>query len=71
MSTSHYILFPNGSSKDIVGWRPFIQKHRGCRIQWGHWYRVMTRRTEPESLVLKCRNCNEQLHSRIPHPRHS
>jgi hypothetical protein len=71
MSAIHYVVFPDGTQKDITN-KAFILKHRDCKpgLAWGHWYRVMKRRTDPESLVFSCRNCKEQLHSRIQHPRH-
>jgi len=42
-------------------WLVFMNLHRRHRVHWGDHYRVMKRRRDPESLVLKCKDCGHQL----------
>lgn len=51
----------------INGFLRFYKEHKGHRIWWGDWYRVMKRRRDPKSLVHKCKQCGTQLHI-LPHP---
>lgn len=51
----------------------YMGRHRTCRVRWGHHYRIMKRRTQPETLIHfcvspDCELTGEQLHG--PHPKH-
>lgn len=43
----------------------FVQrcKNAGGKAIWGQHYRALKRRSDPPSLVLKCKRTGEELHS--------
>lgn len=55
------ILEEGNSGYDMF--KRFYTLHDGHRVWWGDHYRVMKRRRDPESLVLKCKDCGHSLHS--------
>ena len=49
---------------DLFG--TFCEQHHRCKVYWGDHYRVMKRRRDPTSLVLKCNKHRCTLHRDPP-----
>ncbi len=68
MSVQHQIINSRGQvmnrGPDLFS--TFCKQHRRCTIWWGDHYRVMKRRRDPESLILKCKQHDTTLHRDPP-----
>jgi len=47
--------------------RAYHSYHRSCRVWWGDHFRVMKRRSDPQTLMLKCKNRDCERHGETLH----